>query len=285
MMKEKNKEELAVAAAAGDQTALEALLCGVQDLVFNLALRMLGTVPDAEDAAQEILLKVMTHLSSFRGESKFDTWVFRIAVNHLQDYRKGLFAGRPLSFEAYGEDITSGRERDVPDLSAGVDRKLLEEELKLSCTNVMLQCLDAQTRCIYVLGTMFRLDSRAAAEILDITPEAYRQRLSRARAKMARFLGQYCGLSGTGACRCKRRVDYAIASRRIDPVDLQYRALTPCGYETLAAFTAAMEQLDGLSQIFAGLPAYRAPGETSAWVRQLLASPPFAAVKRGGEVL
>ncbi len=284
-MKEKSKEELAAAAVAGDKAALEAVLCGVQDLVFNLALRMLGMVPDAEDATQEILLKVMTHLSSFRGESRFDTWVFRIAVNHLRDYRKGMFAGHPLSFEAYGEDIVSGRERDMPDLSAGVDRTLLEEELKLSCTNVMLQCLDAETRCIYVLGTMFRLDSRLAAEILDMTPEAYRQRLSRARAKMARFLGQYCGLGGTGPCRCRRRVDYAVASRRIDPANLCYQGLTPCGYETLASFTAAMEQLDELSQIFAGFPAYRAPEQTSAWVRQLLASPHFAAVKRGGEVV
>lgn len=283
-MKEKSKEELAAAAVAGDQAALEAVLCGAQDLAFNLALRMLGTVPDAEDATQEILLKVMTHLSSFRGESSLDTWVFRIAVNHLRDYRKGMFAGRPLSFEAYGEDIASGRERDVPDLSAGVDRTLLEQELKLSCTNVMLQCLDAETRCIYVLGTMFRLDSRLAAEILEMTPEAYRQRLSRARAKMAQFLRQYCGLSGTGPCRCRRRVDYAIASRRIDPAGLRYRGLTPCGYETLASFTAAMEQLDALSQVFADFPAYRAPEEMSAWVRQLLASPHFDAVKHGGEV-
>ena len=76
-------------AIAGDPEALERLLCGVQDMVFNLSLRMLGMVPDAEDAAQEILIKVMTRLSSFRGESSFSTWVFRIAVNHLKDYKKG----------------------------------------------------------------------------------------------------------------------------------------------------------------------------------------------------
>ena len=79
----------------------------VQDMVFNLSLRMLGTVPDAEDACQEILIKVMTHLSDFRKESRFSTWVFRIAVNHLRDYKKGMFAQRPLSFEVYGEDIAT----------------------------------------------------------------------------------------------------------------------------------------------------------------------------------
>ena len=54
----------------------------------------------------------------------------------------------------YGEDIISGRERDVPDMTGGTDKALLEHELKLSCTNVMLQCLDAESRCIYILGTM-----------------------------------------------------------------------------------------------------------------------------------
>lgn len=96
-------------AVAGDQKALEEVLAGVQDLVFNLSLRMLGLLPDAEDATQEILIKVMTRLSSFRQESSLSTWVFRIALNHLRDCKKGMFAQRPLSFEIYGEDIASGR--------------------------------------------------------------------------------------------------------------------------------------------------------------------------------
>ena len=60
---------------------------------------MLGTIHDAEDASQEILIKVMTHLSGFRGESAFTTWVFSIATNHLLNYKKHLFANAPLSFE------------------------------------------------------------------------------------------------------------------------------------------------------------------------------------------
>ncbi len=54
-------------ATAGDKEALETLVAGVQDIVFNLSLRMLGTFADAEDATQDILLKMITHLSSFRG--------------------------------------------------------------------------------------------------------------------------------------------------------------------------------------------------------------------------
>ena len=156
-------------AVSGDRKALEELLTGIQDPVFHLSLRMLGSIPDAEDATQEILLKVMTHLSSFRGESAFTTWVFRIAVNHLKDYKKHMFANHPLSFEYYGADIDSGKEKEIPALSPELDHDLLEQELKLSCTNVMLQCLDPESRCIFILGTMFQADSRIAGDILKIT--------------------------------------------------------------------------------------------------------------------
>ena len=118
-------------AISGDRKALEELLTGIQDPVFHLSLRMLGSIPDAEDATQEILLKVMTHLSSFRGESAFTTWVFRIAVNHLKDYKKHMFANHPLSFEYYGADIDSGKEKEIPALSPELDHDLLEQELKL----------------------------------------------------------------------------------------------------------------------------------------------------------
>ena len=132
-------QKLVRLAAEGDKGALEQLLTGVQDLAFNLSLRMLGTIHDAEDASQEILIRVMTNLASFRGESAFTTWVFRIAVNHLKNYRKSMFAQHPLSFEYYGEDIVSGKEKDIPDLTMGVDRNLLEQELKpVSYTHLTL---------------------------------------------------------------------------------------------------------------------------------------------------
>ena len=229
-MSTKENQELSALieqATAGDRAALEMVLAGVQDLVFNLSLRMLGTFHDAEDASQDILLKVMTHLSSFKGESSFTTWVFRIAVNHLKDYKKHMFAQFPLSFEFYGDDIRNGKIQDVPDLTQNVERAILAEELKLSCTNVMLQCLDPESRCIFILGTMFRVDSRIAGDILGITPEAYRQRLSRVRKKMADFLSEYCGEYGKGTCRCANRVNYAIQNHRIAPDRLDFTAARP----------------------------------------------------------
>jgi len=76
-------ESLVVRAKEGDQNSLEELVRNIQDLVYGLALRMLSHPADAEDATQEILVKVVTHLGSFRQESAFTTWVYRIASNHL----------------------------------------------------------------------------------------------------------------------------------------------------------------------------------------------------------
>ena len=241
-------------AVDGDKKSLETVIMSVQDLIFNLSLRMLGTFADAEDASQDIIVKVITHLSSFRKESAFSTWVYRIAVNHLKDYKKHMFANSPLSLEFYGDDIENAQIRDIPDLTQNVEKSILEEELKMSCTNVMLQCLDGESRCIYILGTMFKADSRIAGEILGMTPEAYRQKLSRIRRKVAEFLKEYCGLAG-GRCSCKKRVNYAIATHRINPQRLEYQALSTDGMQA-RDYMQAMEQVDDCSVVFSELPMY-----------------------------
>lgn len=282
MDKKTNQEMQALVgqATAGDKKALETLVAGVQDMVFNLSLRMLGTFADAEDAAQDILLKMITHLSSFRGDSAFTTWVFRIAVNHLKNYKKHMFARFPLSFEYYGDDIENGKLQDVPDLTQNVEKELLAEELKMSCTNVMLQCLDPESRCIFILGTMFQLDSRIAGEILEMTPEAYRQRLSRARRKMADFLGQYCGEYGGGRCKCKYRVNYAIQNHRIHLLQLDYTAASEIPVQTIVDVKNAMEEIDGLSQDFSFCKPYRSPERTRNLIQEFLDSTQLSVVQK-----
>ena len=281
-MKTKTNQELqnlVDQAVAGNRQALETLLAGVEDMVFNLSLRMLGTFADAQDAAQDILLKVMTHLSTFRGESSFTTWVFRIAINHLKNYKKHMFAHHPISFEYYGDDIENGKVQDVPDLTQNVEKDILAEELKLSCTNVMLHCLDAESRCIFILGTMFQIDSRIAGEILEMTPEAYRQRLSRIRRKMADFLEQYCGEYGKGRCRCKDRVNYAIQSHRISPHQLDYAKAAEIPVETMLDVKNAMEDIDNLSQDFSFCKPYQSPALVKRLIQQFLDSAQFSIVQ------
>ncbi|MCI8805836.1 MAG: RNA polymerase sigma factor [Clostridiales bacterium] len=282
MNKKMNEELQALVdkATSGDKTALETLIVNVQNIVFNLSLRMLGTFADAEDATQDILLKMITHLSSFRGDSAFTTWVFRIAANHLKNYKKHMFAHYPLSFEYYGNDIENGKIQDVPDLTQNVEKDILSEELKMSCTNVMLQCLDMESRCIFILGTMFKIDSRIAGNILEITPEAYRQRLSRIRKKMADFLSEYCGEYGSGKCKCKSRVNYAIESHRLNPLRLDYMTATEIPIQTMIDVKNAMEDIYDLSRDFSFCKPYQSPERLKHLIQEFLDSTQLSIIQK-----
>lgn len=276
---QKETLELVDKAVAGDKTALQSLLVSVEDMVYNLSLRMLGSPQDAEDASQEIMIKIITQLSTFRKESAFSTWVYRISTNYLINYKKSMFAQRPLSFDFYAEDTKAGFIPNTEDLTQNVEEGILAEELKLSCTNVMLQCLDPESRCIYVLGIMFRVDSKTCGEILGITAEAYRQRLSRIRKTVSSFLRDYCGLSGTGGCNCQKRVGYAIKTHRLNPKNLEYSNLKPLSDEETKGFVQAMEEMDTLSSIFANLPKYRSSENNRAFLEELLSSSKMKVIK------
>lgn len=258
-------------AVSGDSAALEEIIREIKDPIYNLSLRMLGLTADAEDASQDILIKVITNLSAFRQEAAFQTWVYRIAVCYLIDYKKSMFAQHPLDFEFYANDIRAGYLPNDDELLLGADRQTLANELKMSCTNVMLQCLDAQSRCIYILGTMFHFDSRIAADILDLSPENYRQKLSRARHKMADFLQANCGLAG-GACDCFKRVGFAIKTNRLDPGRLAFSHLKTLNHALLEEYTEAMEVFDEQMDVFENLPHYQSPVDTKKFIQMLVSS-------------
>jgi RNA polymerase sigma factor (sigma-70 family) len=86
-------------ARLGDASAVEALVRELADPLYRLALRMTANPADAEDATQEVLVKVVTHLASFRGESAVRTWAWRIAVRHLLDMKKSRVEALSLDFE------------------------------------------------------------------------------------------------------------------------------------------------------------------------------------------
>ena len=278
-MKQQEINHLIDSALDGNAEGLEQLLLSVQDIIFNLSLRMLGTVPDAEDATQDILVRIMTSLSTFRKESSFQTWVYRIAMNYLINYKKSMFAKHPLDFEFYGNDIQYASTDETEHLVDEMTRKTMAEELKMSCTNVMLQCLDPESRCIFILGTMFKVDSRIAGDILNMTAENYRQKLCRVRKKVGDFLAAYCGLSGTGCCSCEKRVGYAISQHRINPEKPEFLKLKTADKDVMAAFKNEMEQLDELSLVFEELPDYQSPAAVKKRISSLIQSSQFQAIQ------
>jgi len=201
------------AAQAGDRQALEDVLSSVQDQIHHLARRILVDREDANEATQEILILVLTRLSTFRGDSAFSTWVYRVAVRYLLSARKIRDRDMGLTFDQFAADLETGLVADPPEAP---DRALLLNELRVSCTMAMLLCLSMELRLAYVLGDIFELDHGEASEILDLSPAAYRKRLSRARGDVMAFTSRHCGLVSEAAkCRCPRRLPAAIAAGRI----------------------------------------------------------------------
>ena len=156
-------------ALEGEKDALETVVNEVKDLIYNLSLKMLLFPEDAQDATQEILIKVITHLSSFEGKSSFQTWVYRIASNYLiTEKSKKKYQAKKISFEDYAIQIDSGHSELVMFTSNAGEINLLEEEVKVSCTHGLLHCLNSTNRLIYILGDILDFNSKEAAEILEI---------------------------------------------------------------------------------------------------------------------
>jgi RNA polymerase sigma factor (sigma-70 family) len=213
-------EDLARRAIAGDRVALEKLVGDLQGDIYGLALRMLWNREDAEDATQEILIRIVTRLGSFDFLSRLTTWAYRVAVNYLLDVKKSAVERMNLSFVRLSEDLQDGLASDGP---AENEHAVLVEEVKIGCTFAMLQCLDRPHRLAYILGEILDLPGPEAAEALGIDPAVLRKRLERARASILTFTRAYCGLvSDAAACRCPRRVPAAVRLGRVRIDSLQF---------------------------------------------------------------
>lgn len=242
-------------AKTGNRDALEQLVRGTKDLVYNLAIRMLGSPADAEDATQEVLLKLVTRLSQFRGESAFRTWAYRVASNHLLTTKKRGAELRADSFDELHEKLDA----NLADGDAPVEDKLLLQEAKLICTSTMLVCLDRDHRLAYILGEIFELPGEEGAAILEISSDAFRKRLSRARDRMTEFTNRQCGLvDPANPCRCGKQAAHAIRVGFLDPKCPPFGSLPKHD----GRGQARLDDLDQLSRaiaIFRGHPQYIAP--------------------------
>jgi RNA polymerase sigma factor (sigma-70 family) len=244
-------QALVAAARCGDRAALETLLRRAQPVVRRLATRMLWNPEDANDAAQEILIKVVTGLATFEGRSRFSTWLYRIAVNTLVSFRRSRMEAMKWSFERFGEDLGRGLDEAVRDESPSPESAALLEEVKIGCTLGMLLCLDRDHRIAYVLGEIMELDGGEAAAALDIAPAAFRQRLSRARRRIEDFTRSHCGIvEPANACRCARRLGSARDEGRVDPQRLSFAA-DDASEQSFTAAVAQVRSLEGARRVAA----------------------------------
>ncbi|WP_067573333.1 RNA polymerase sigma factor [Nocardia acidivorans] len=254
-------QEVALVARAldGDRAAISEVILLLQDPIYRLALRMVWRPADAEDATQEILLRVVGKLGTWRGEAKLLTWAYRVGVNYLLNLkRRTPQETTELSLDSYSEGLKDGlAEADY----RGPEPELLTHETRLNCTQAMLQCLAREERIAFVLADIFELSSTEAAWITGTTPAAYRKRLERAKKRLGNFLTSTCGLANPKAfCRCARRVDKALELGRIDPDRPAFAAhrITPGG-RGVAAAAQQMSSLRDAAAVLGAHPDYAAP--------------------------
>ncbi|MCX4098898.1 RNA polymerase sigma factor [Nocardia sp. alder85J] len=269
------ERELVRRAVGGDRDAVTEVVRLLQDSLYRLALRMLARPADAEDATQEILVRVLGHLGTWRGEAALLTWAYRIGVNYLLNLaRRTPLERAQLSLDAFGDGLRDGLA--TADYR-GPEAELLTREMRLSCSQAMLQCLARDERVAFVLSEVFDLGSTEAAWIVGSTPAAHRKRLERAKRRLGSFLDSTCGLANpTAFCRCARRIDKAVAIGRLDPAHpvLATHPVTPGG-RTAAAAEQQMIRLHDAAAVLRSHPDYAAPQARMAAIAGLLSSDRF----------
>ncbi len=232
---------------------------------------------DAEDATQEILVKAITKLGSFEGRSAFRTWLYRIATHHLLNLRRIPMEGR-LTFPAFAAGLDRAEEADLPDpREVPVDLKLLVEEAKLGCTMAMLLCLAREQRLVYVLGEILGASDAVAAEVLDVSRDAFRQKLSRARRDLHGFMNDKCGLVNPARpCRCERKTRAFMKAGYVDPARLLFaRERVQQVKEVAARSTPALPGYDGLCADLHRDHPFHDAADLAARIRQLIETPAF----------
>ena len=207
---------LAGRAADGDREALTELVREIQHPIYRLALRFLGNPDDAQDACQEILIRIVTRLGTFEGRSKFSTWAYTVAVRSLLRTRKRLYESAMRGAEEYAAALDAGM-GDVDPTLEEAEYRLLSEEVRISCTYGMLLCLSRAQRAAYLLADVLGLTDGEGADILDCSRDAFRQRVSRARRTLRFVIDNRCGLvDPANPCRCGRQIASGEAAGVID---------------------------------------------------------------------
>jgi RNA polymerase sigma-70 factor (ECF subfamily) len=193
---EPSDEALAARAAAGDDSAFETIVSRYQARVFRLACRLTNDT-EAPDVLQDTFLQVYRHLPSFRGESQFGTWLYRIATNAALMHRRST-ARRPAeSLEVYlprfGADGTHTATPAQLQVASHAD-ELLDRQVLADKARDGIARLPDTYREAFVLRDLEDMSTTHVAQTLGIEPAAVRQRVHRARLMLRGYLSDLLGV-------------------------------------------------------------------------------------------
>jgi RNA polymerase sigma-70 factor (ECF subfamily) len=178
--------ELARALLAGEQDAFERFVDHFRSKLFHYSWLMCGRPEDAEEVAQETLLKVFENIEQLREPARVRPWVFRIAKNAcLMQRRRSLFAPSP---EVSIDELPPGT--DLADDAPRPEALLLDSELRAVLDRAIAE-LPATYRAVVLLRDLEQLSTEETAQILELGTDVVKQRLHRGRAAMRQKLDCY----------------------------------------------------------------------------------------------
>ncbi len=181
-----------------------------QPKVYRLALSFAGNSQDAEDITQEAFCRAFRSYDTFRGESSFFTWIYRIALNVAHDhvkYRTKLPIQTFTEDEGYSyEDVIDSNPASNP------ETELLARQVRIKCLHALTECLQAKERQVFCLAITLDLPHKEIADILECSTGSVKTTLHRAKKRWLGFMENRCQfIDERNPCNCRQWVRFALA--------------------------------------------------------------------------
>lgn len=182
-----NERDLVDRAKTGDIEAFEQLIEGCQKRVFNIAYRMIGNYDDANELAQEVLLKAFRSIRSFKGDSLFSTWIYKVTANVCLDEIRRRKKRMVVSLDEEIEYNDGEVKRQIPDKSPTPDVEAETNELK-KAVNKSIQELPDDYRSMIVLRDIQGFSYDEISKIVNCPEGTVKSRINRARQALKKIL-------------------------------------------------------------------------------------------------
>jgi RNA polymerase sigma-70 factor (ECF subfamily) len=181
-----------------------------QAKVYRLALALAGNTHDAEDITQEAFFRAFRSYDTFRGESSFFTWIYRIALNVANDHLKYR---SKLPYQTLTEDMGYSFEEVIDTNPANnPETELLAYQVRLKCLHALTECLQANERKVFCLAITLGLPHKHVAEILECSVGSVKTTLHRAKKRWFGYMENMCQfIKKSNPCNCKQYVRFALS--------------------------------------------------------------------------
>ncbi len=200
-MSQISEKEIIERVLGGDVNAFEELVLRYEGTVYNLALRMVSNREDAADMTQEAFIKAYNSLPSFRGDSKFSVWLYRICSNVCLDFLRSKSRRPQTSLTSLNDD--DDVQLDIPDPAAGPEEQLMKK-LSMQSVSEGLERLPDKQRQILAMREIGGMSYAEIGQALSLEEGTVKSRIFRAREKLCAFLLESGNIPETLASKGKK---------------------------------------------------------------------------------